>query len=324
MKKIILIIVVIIIAIGAWYVFKKPAIAPGPEISEQEKACTDFGGSVKTANCCKSASDFPNTCLIGACGCSPENSHEIKICDCGKGCWDGIKCVESSKDTSDWQVYINPKYPYTMKYPNDWTAEHDFGPNEILGRGYYEVNIFSGPSGYALVFAIVPKDDDVMPVPRTSTGAGDFVVSDEIIMVGGVEVGMEKLVFEDRVKEIFINDFEIDEFKGRAYISCFGNEDYGNLDMTEAEEVEIVKTILESFEFISENSSNLNTKGFCGTSTLGTCNSDADCMSGGCSGQVCQSKSEEPIITTCEYRDCYNAEAYGLTCGCLNKKCQWQ
>jgi len=63
---------------------------------------------------------------------------------------------------------------------------------------------------------------------------------------------------------------------------------------------------------------------FCGTSTKGQCSSDADCIAGGCSGQVCQSKSEEPAITTCEYRDCYNNQAYGVVCKCVNNKCQWK
>ena len=64
--------------------------------------------------------------------------------------------------------------------------------------------------------------------------------------------------------------------------------------------------------------------GFCGWSTNGPCSKDDDCMPGGCSGQVCQSKSEEPIITTCEYTDCYNPQPYGLTCGCQNNQCQWK
>jgi eight-cysteine-cluster-containing protein len=56
---------------------------------------------------------------------------------------------------------------------------------------------------------------------------------------------------------------------------------------------------------------------FCGKSTEGPCTSDSDCITGGCSGQVCQSIKEEPIITTCEYRDCYNAENYGMKCKCV-------
>ena len=62
---------------------------------------------------------------------------------------------------------------------------------------------------------------------------------------------------------------------------------------------------------------------FCGRSTKGYCESDGDCMEGGCSGQVCQSKDEEEMITTCEWRDCYDAEEYGFNCTCVDNKCQW-
>jgi|GEM_PF-1516104 len=62
---------------------------------------------------------------------------------------------------------------------------------------------------------------------------------------------------------------------------------------------------------------------FCGWSTAGVCSSNSDCMAGGCSGQVCQSTKEEPVATTCEYMDCYDAESYGLSCGCVNGRCDW-
>lgn len=63
---------------------------------------------------------------------------------------------------------------------------------------------------------------------------------------------------------------------------------------------------------------------FCGSSTSGKCGSDADCKTGGCSGQVCQAKNEEGAITTCEWRDCYDSAKYSLQCQCVNKQCQWQ
>jgi len=64
--------------------------------------------------------------------------------------------------------------------------------------------------------------------------------------------------------------------------------------------------------------------GFCGASTGGSCSKDSDCISGGCSGQVCQAAAEPPVITTCEYRECYNAQAYGLSCGCVSGGCAWR
>lgn len=62
---------------------------------------------------------------------------------------------------------------------------------------------------------------------------------------------------------------------------------------------------------------------FCGFSTGGPCSSNSNCTVGGCSGQVCQSKSEEPLITTCEFRDCYDESLYDLKCKCIKNKCHW-
>ncbi len=59
------------------------------------ESCIDSGGKISTSLCCKATKGFmPDTCLIGACDCSPDNSDEITVCDCGKSkCFDGNKCV---------------------------------------------------------------------------------------------------------------------------------------------------------------------------------------------------------------------------------------
>jgi eight-cysteine-cluster-containing protein len=64
-------------------------------------------------------------------------------------------------------------------------------------------------------------------------------------------------------------------------------------------------------------------EGFCGRSTYGYCLADSDCIRGGCSDRICQSKNEMILITTCEEKGCYNADAYDLNCECINYKCQW-
>ena len=75
--------------------------------------------------------------------------------------------------------------------------------------------------------------------------------------------------------------------------------------------------------WIKQIEKTLTLEEFCGWSTYGNCSSDSDCTSGGCSGQVCQSKYEEPVITTCEWRDCFDASKYGLKCRCIDGRCQW-
>jgi hypothetical protein len=65
-----------------------PVVPPG-------RACLDSGGTVGSATCCLSTDDFPDTCAIGACGCQPNASHEVAVCDCGVGrCFDGTECVQ--------------------------------------------------------------------------------------------------------------------------------------------------------------------------------------------------------------------------------------
>lgn len=68
--------------------------------SNAEQKCTSSGGTVKTMSCCKSASDFPNLCGIGACGCSADNSKDTKICDCGdqNECFNGNQCISRGND----------------------------------------------------------------------------------------------------------------------------------------------------------------------------------------------------------------------------------
>jgi hypothetical protein len=62
--------------------------------SDNKDICQKAGGTTTTASCCKSTQDFPNTCLRGPCGCSPENSHDVKVCQCPSGkCFDGTNCV---------------------------------------------------------------------------------------------------------------------------------------------------------------------------------------------------------------------------------------
>jgi hypothetical protein len=64
------------------------------EETKKEQSCLIYGGKITTSSCCAAASDFPNICLVGTCGCSSTDSHQIKTCDCGEGkCFNGSECV---------------------------------------------------------------------------------------------------------------------------------------------------------------------------------------------------------------------------------------
>ncbi len=53
------------------------------------------------------------------------------------------------------------------------------------------------------------------------------------------------------------------------------------------------------------------------------CSSDKDCITGGCSGIICQPRDAEPVFTTCEYKEEYSCYK-DIKCGCVEGKCQWK
>jgi hypothetical protein len=60
-----------------------------------EQGCLGSGGTVTTAMCCASTGDFPDTCAVGACGCGPSASHQVRFCMCAAGnCFNGTECVQ--------------------------------------------------------------------------------------------------------------------------------------------------------------------------------------------------------------------------------------
>ena len=91
-KAILAIGLIAVVAILGYWLYRS---MPAPEVlSETEQACIDSGGQISTSSCCISVKDFPNTCLVGACGCSPDNSHQVKVCDCGTDkCFNGTQCA---------------------------------------------------------------------------------------------------------------------------------------------------------------------------------------------------------------------------------------
>jgi hypothetical protein len=67
------------------------------DASSPAEQCTATGGQVTSTLCCSSATDFPNFCLVGACGCDPDYSHTISTCTCTTGCFlPGYGCVGPS------------------------------------------------------------------------------------------------------------------------------------------------------------------------------------------------------------------------------------
>ena len=86
--------------------------------SPLEQSCRASGGTIGTQLCCGSALDFPNTCAIGSCGCSPQNSKETDVCNCGEGkCFDGNSCVSTTPSIASFEECVAAGYPVMETYP---------------------------------------------------------------------------------------------------------------------------------------------------------------------------------------------------------------
>ena len=68
----------------------------------------------------------------------------------------------------------------------------------------------------------------------------------------------------------------------------------------------------------------VKTADFCGVSKKSACEVDTDCVAAGCSNSICQATTDAQTISTCEFKDCYVAKNYGLSCGCVDKQCTWR
>ena len=116
LKSVIGILVALAIIVVAVVFFLAPFLGGTPvAVTEAEKGCLASGGTVGAAVCCLSADDFPGTCLIGACGCSAENSHGVKTCICPRGrCFNGIACVDM---IGSFEECVAAGYPVMESYP---------------------------------------------------------------------------------------------------------------------------------------------------------------------------------------------------------------
>ncbi len=60
-----------------------------------------------------------------------------------------------------------------------------------------------------------------------------------------------------------------------------------------------------------------------GHSTHGSCQSDANCIRGGCNKEICQSGDEKPFVSICLAPDKPTPEQLGYQCRCVETQCRW-
>ena len=194
----------------------------------------------------------------------------------------------SEDENADWEIYRNEELGFEVKYPSTWESNTGPLPYIVL------FGLSSWPTESLVNIWVTPESNlDSFYDNKTETCLKDFLADREAYKCeDGNYVYIET---EDKGKFYFLS------IKGEGPSGKF----------------EIFNQMLSTFSFIESDEE------FCGNSTYGSCVADLDCITGGCSGQTCQSRDEEPIITTCEWLDCYDETVYGFECRCVDQKCQW-
>jgi eight-cysteine-cluster-containing protein len=236
------------------------------------------------------------------------------------------KKSEKTDETGNWQTYQSSR-GFSIKCPVNFDGYSDV-PNDTTA---YQDGLKSGclaKDNGAGTIEIISWTKFTEEIWGKNFTFDDFLKNEiEIIKKSDADFNQEEIFLDENpaVKIAYTENLGANEI--RKVISVYSKKNKAMYHIRavinfaeEKEFLPIVEKIISNFDFIDSDLAG----NFCGISTLGECSSDSDCVTGGCSSEICQSKNEEPIITTCEYKACYKAIDYGLECGCSTKKCQWK
>jgi hypothetical protein len=140
--------------------------------SVDQQGCLSSGGTVTTASCCAGAPAFPDTCTIGSCGCSPQNSVQVDSCSCGANqCFDRAQhacvaqlCRAAAITKGPWVMRVDETHATVLWESRDSgcvqiSVVPEAGGQEIVKTG--EATSTTVTTGYESPFAptMYPPDE---------------------------------------------------------------------------------------------------------------------------------------------------------------------
>ncbi len=177
---------------------------------------------------------------------------------CQYACMDHPENVSVSSQEK--QIYTHEIYNYTLQYPKDWKAQHEYYEDKAHGV-FVESNVFTSPSGeLELRFGIVesekynnPDGGIFTPSFRTGMGAGELADAQNSIVINEKVRDCQSLVYQEKVKGMYCSNMNIGSYTGGVQIEPLYDADvlsYEEIDMSERKELEQALSILKSFQFI--------------------------------------------------------------------------
>jgi eight-cysteine-cluster-containing protein len=122
---------------------------------------------------------------------------------------------------------------------------------------------------------------------------------------------------KDRMKKILILIFVISIMSG-----CIGQIPEPTTTTTVETTVETTTETTTIETTVETTVETTTTKEHNGMSTLGSCSTDNECFISGCNSEICQSTSEESMVSICVYNPPY-PDDLGYECKCVDNKCMW-
>ena len=237
-------------------------------------------------------------------------------------------CGESkNNETANWQIYQSSR-GFSIKCPADFNGYLDIPDSTTAYLDGLKTGCFLKDNGLANIEVVSWSKFTEEIWGKNFTLDGFLKNEREIIKNIDQEFKEKEILLDNNsaTKITYIEKLGSNEI--RKVVNVYSQKDkliykihIVIFPQVEAQYASIMDKILSTFKFTGLADS--SQEEFCGSSTYGDCSADSDCVIGGCSAQVCQSKNEESTVTTCEYKDCYNAEKYELKCKCLAQQCQW-
>lgn len=160
-------------------------------------------------------------------------------------------------ETVNWKVFVDTERGFQLRYPQDWLATTELLAHPIGNEPVLVADFLPPGQKYKLVLSVRAKGSENALTTRTGVGAGEFFPGESVV-IEGQKINYSKLVFQDKVKEIYYSN------KLGPGIAIIGNKEIvaeftivpyagsENIDLAKAPELQTANQILSTLSFLNQ------------------------------------------------------------------------